>query len=39
MQWLYFEAPDHLDVVRLLGDRQDITGILDPAALAEPPRK
>jgi toxin ParE1/3/4 len=28
MQWLYFEADDHLDVVRLLGDRQDITAIL-----------
>ncbi|MCZ8030803.1 MAG: type II toxin-antitoxin system RelE/ParE family toxin [Rubrivivax sp.] len=28
MQWLYFEAEDHLDVVRLLGDRQDIIVIL-----------
>lgn len=28
MQWLYFEADDHLDVVRLLGDRQDILAIL-----------
>lgn len=28
MQWLYFEAADHLDVVRLLGDRQDIVAIL-----------
>ena len=28
MQWLYFEARDHLDVVRLLGDRQDIAAIL-----------
>ena len=28
MQWLYFEAEDHLDVVRLLGDRQDIVAIL-----------
>lgn len=28
MRWLYFEADDHLDVVRLLGDRQDITAIL-----------
>ena len=27
-QWLYFEAADHLDVVRLLGDRQDIAAIL-----------
>jgi toxin ParE1/3/4 len=39
LQWFYFEASDHLDVVRLLGDRQDIAGILDPVALAEPPRK
>jgi len=29
MQWLYFEAEDHLDVVRLLGDRQDILAILN----------
>jgi len=28
MQWLYFEADDQLDVVRLLGDRQDIVAIL-----------
>ena len=28
MRWLYFEAEDHLDVVRLLGDRQDIAAIL-----------
>ena len=28
MQWLYFEVEDYLDVVRLLGDRQDITAIL-----------
>jgi toxin ParE1/3/4 len=28
MQWLYFEADGHLDVVRLLGDRQDIVAIL-----------
>ena len=28
MQWLYFEAADHLDVVRLLGDRQDIVAIM-----------
>lgn len=39
LQWFCFEASDHLGVVRLLGDRQDITGILDPVALAEPPRK
>lgn len=28
MQWLYFEADDHLDVARLLGDRQEIIAIL-----------
>ena len=28
MQWLYFEADGHLDVLRLLGDRQDIAAIL-----------
>lgn len=28
LRWLYFEADDHLDVVRLLGDRQDIAAIL-----------
>jgi toxin ParE1/3/4 len=28
MQWLYFEFDGHLDVVRLLGDRQDIVAIL-----------
>ena len=28
MKWLYIDAADHLDVVRLLGDRQDITAIL-----------
>lgn len=28
MQWLYLDAPAHLDVVRLLGDRQDIVAIL-----------
>ena len=28
VQWFYFEADDHLDVVRLLGDRQDIATIL-----------
>lgn len=32
MQWLYFEAEDHLDVVRLLGDRQDIIAILSANA-------
>jgi len=28
MQWPYFETEDHLDVVRLLGDRQDNIAIL-----------
>jgi toxin ParE1/3/4 len=32
MQWLYFERDDHLDVVRLLGDRQDIVAILTGSA-------
>jgi toxin ParE1/3/4 len=31
MTWLYFEASDHLDVVRLVGDRQDILAILQDA--------
>lgn len=26
--WMYFEHDDHLDVVRLLGERQDIGSIL-----------
>ena len=26
--WCYFERADHLDVVRLLGERQDIIAIL-----------
>ena len=26
--WCYFERPDHLDAVRLVGERQDITAIL-----------
>ncbi len=26
--WCYFERSDHLDVVRLLGERQDIVAIL-----------
>ena len=28
MSWFYFERDDRLDVVRLLGDRQDIATIL-----------
>ncbi len=31
MQWFYFEVTDHLDVIRLLGDRQDIVAILSDA--------
>ena len=26
--WCYFERGDHLDVVRLLGERQDVAAIL-----------
>ena len=26
--WLYFEREDHLDIVRLLGERQDILALL-----------
>jgi toxin ParE1/3/4 len=26
--WIYFHRDDHLDVVRLLGERQDIATIL-----------
>ena len=29
--WCYFERADHLDVVRLLGERQDIAAILGDA--------
>jgi toxin ParE1/3/4 len=32
MLWLYFEAADHLDVVRLLGDRQDSGAFLSAHA-------
>lgn len=28
LQWFYFERDDHLDVVRLLGARQDVGSIL-----------
>ena len=28
LHWCYFERGDHLDVVRLLGERQDIVAIL-----------
>jgi toxin ParE1/3/4 len=31
MQWFYFERQKHLDVIRLLGDRQDILSILGVA--------
>jgi hypothetical protein len=27
--WYYFVRPDHLDVVRLLADTQDLAAILD----------
>lgn len=27
-RWFYFERVDHLDVVRLLGERQDVAAIL-----------
>ena len=30
--WFYFERNDHLDVVRLLGERQDIAAILAEGA-------
>jgi toxin ParE1/3/4 len=29
VQWFYFVAVDHLDVVRLLADAQDVAGILE----------
>jgi toxin ParE1/3/4 len=28
LRWSYFERDDHLDIVRLLGEREDITAIL-----------
>jgi toxin ParE1/3/4 len=28
LRWFYFEREDHLDIVRLLGERQDIVAIL-----------
>ena len=28
MMWVHIEQPDHLDVVRLLGERQDLLAIL-----------
>lgn len=28
VRWFYFERDDHLDVVRLLGERQDVAAIL-----------
>ena len=28
LRWFYFERDDHIDVVRLLGERQDIAEIL-----------
>ena len=35
MSWFYFEREDHLDVVRLLGDRQDTAAVL-PDDVREP---
>ncbi len=31
LMWFYFEREDHLDVIRLLGERQDIAAILTSA--------
>jgi toxin ParE1/3/4 len=28
VRWVYFERPDFVDIVRLLGEREDITAIL-----------
>jgi toxin ParE1/3/4 len=33
--WCYFERADHLDVVRLLGERQDIVSILGDELAAD----
>lgn len=30
LQWFYFETDQYLDVIRLLGDRQDIASLLNP---------
>ena len=30
--WFYFDLPDHIDVVRLLGEREDIAAILGAAS-------
>ena len=35
MRWCYFERDTHLDVVRLLADRQDIAAILADESLSE----
>lgn len=32
--WFYFERGDHLDVVRLLGERQDVAAILGAVGAA-----
>ena len=34
--WFYFEADDYLDVVRLLGERQDIAAILREPETSDP---
>jgi toxin ParE1/3/4 len=39
LMWFYVERVDHLDVLRLLGERQDVMGILageGPLSLHEP---
>lgn len=36
MLWFYFESDDHLDVVRLLGERQDIAAILREPETSDP---
>lgn len=39
LMWFYVERDDHLDVIRLLGERQDVLGILadeGPSSAHEP---
>ena len=36
--WLYFERAEHLDVVRLLGERQDVAAILAAEFSRDRPR-
>jgi toxin ParE1/3/4 len=35
LRWIYFVRDDHLDVVRLLGERQDVETILASALKAD----